>query len=95
MSVQLKNYRTDTGEHVSLVDDHGRKYLRILTMESTGLKLRKVPKDHERYLRNVVQVRKIPAMATTVRRFHKFGRRMGGLTKSTKRFLRTAMGSHQ
>lgn len=98
MAIQLKTYRfkeaTKKGyrisEHTVLVDDRGYKYLHVLMMDGTGLTVRKVPKDHERYMRDVIQGRKLPSLATTINKFRKFGKRVG-MTKAAKSFLTDAM----
>ena len=86
MTTELKMFHTEQGCKTVLVSDKGRKYLHLLMMDGQ-LVVRKIPKTEERYLRDVVQEKKIPALTTLVRKFRAYGKR-NGMTKSAKSMLR-------
>lgn len=92
METQLQTYKTETGNKTVLVGEPGRKLLPILIMEAKGLTVKKVPLDEQRFLRDPVQAKKVPAMTTLIKRFRAFGNRVG-TTKAAKRFLADAARS--
>lgn len=102
MAISVRNYRfqrkTKSGMTQSfkcvLVDDSGRKYLHVLMMSENGLTVEKVAKEEERYMREVLQEKKLQTMNTIIRRFAAYGRRVG-TTKAAKSFLRKAKQAAQ
>lgn len=95
MSIELKRYRYryingkkfNESVRTVLVDDHGRKYLKVLMMDSSGLIVKKVPKTEVRYMTDVTQNGRPKSIKTVARQFRAFGKQTG-MTKAAKSFLR-------
>lgn len=89
MAIELKSYHTEDGVKTVLVNDKGWKFLHVLLMADKGLVVRKIPRTEERYFKDPIQSKKVPAMSTLVRRYRSFGATTG-MTKEAKLFLREA-----
>lgn len=85
---ELKYYRMDTGEKTVLVGPPGRKFLPILMIDGTGLTVKKVLLEEQRYMRDVCE-KKRRSMSGLVRQYRAIGRKLG-MTKAAKSFLANA-----
>ena len=88
MSIELKLYRTDNGTKTVLVNDKGRKYLRVLMMNGQ-LTVKKVAKSESRYMRDVPETKKRRTLGGAISVFASYGRNVGQ-TKGARKFLREA-----
>lgn len=86
--ITLKNYHTQDGTKTVLVDDRGSKWLRVLMMDGT-LTVKRVPKEEERYMREVHEGKKRRSISGAVAVFASYGRNVGQ-TKAAREFLREA-----
>ncbi len=85
--MELVTYFTPQGSKTALVK-RGRKLIHVLLIDN-GLVVKKVPLTEERYIRPVIQEKKVPSLNGTVRKFASYGRRYGA-TKAAKKFLKEA-----
>jgi len=79
--MQVVRYRTDHGTCCALVES-GRKWLQVIQMDSSGIRVRKVPCSDERYMTPMDY-----PLAKAKKRFRLAGRRFG-ITKGAKQLLR-------
>ena len=86
MDIRLQNYQTNHGVKTVLVGEPGRKYMPLLVMDGT-LVVKKVPLNHERYMRPVVEEKVRRNLNPAVARFASYGARHGA-SKAAKRFLK-------
>ena len=84
---QLMDYFSDHGHKTVLVGPKGRKLMPILVMESSGLTVKKVPLNEERFLRELPLPPRSRGINTVAKRFKAFGNR-NGMTKAAKSFLK-------
>lgn len=89
MSIQLMTYRSLSGAKTVLMDNGGRKYLKVLFMEGSGLVTRKLPLSEERFFSPVIQNGKSKSINTVMKRFRSYGKKVG-MTKAAKSFLSKA-----
>lgn len=82
--IVVRYHTADSVEHAALLLAEGRKYLQVMTLDSSGIRIRKVLKgeaEHMQYVpRNVAKVAK---------HYRAAGKRFG-ITDSAKRALRGA-----
>ena len=86
IEIRLHNFQTDHGVKTVLVGEPGRKFMPVLMMDH-GLVVMKVPLDHERFMRPVVEEKVRRSLNPAVAVFASFGAR-NGASKAAKRFLR-------
>lgn len=89
MDYELKTYRTEHGRKTVLVGPAGRKLMPVLIMESSGLTVRSVPIEEQRYMADPPPFVRPKSMKTITRQFRAFGNKMG-MTKAAKSFLSLA-----
>jgi len=51
--MQVVRYHSDIGNHIVLVAKTGRKFISIIPMDSSGIRVRKVPLSEERYFKEL------------------------------------------
>ncbi len=81
--MKLQRYITDSGARIALVAEPDRKYMRLVYID-TPVAVHKVPNDHARYMRDVLQG--AGPIKTVARKMLKAGKRLG-ITKAARKFL--------
>jgi len=51
--MRLVNYKTEDGIYTALHVKTGRRYAQVVVMDSSGIRIRRVPKDEERFMREL------------------------------------------
>ena len=80
--MQVMKYRTDQGVFQALVDDTGRKWLKVLVMDAGGIRIQKQPQSEARFMTPTDY-----PLAKARKRFRAAGKKFG-ITKSAKQLLR-------
>lgn len=80
--MRVVRYRTDRGVFNAMVDDTGRKWLKVLIMDAGGIRIQKQPRSEERFMSTLDY-----PLAKARKRFRAAGRKFG-ITKSAKQLLR-------
>jgi len=79
--MEVVRYRSNTGVSTALVEE-GRKWLSLLTMDSGGLTVKRVPKSERRYMTDIDY-----KIGLAKRKFRSAGRKFG-ITKAARKFLK-------
>ncbi len=80
-------YFDDTGFQHVIVGEPGRKFIPIVRLTGSGLKLEKVPLDRARYIRDAKLHGRPYPVARAIRRMLRAGRELG-MTKGAAAVLR-------
>jgi len=89
--MRLVLWQTDDGFKPALVDDHGRKWLRIIIMHAGEGRVRVLQEERqeERYMRQLERKGKPYPMSRALPCFHRFARARG-MTKGARQLLAQA-----
>lgn len=80
--MKVMRYKTDKGVRVALLVSEGRKWLKVIIMDSAGIKISRKPLPEKHYMDEMTNsVRKVK------KQFRMAGRAFG-ITKSAKQALR-------
>jgi hypothetical protein len=89
MTFQVKRWHSDEGNRVALVKTNGPKWLHVLALD-LPLVVRKVPTTEAKNMHELTFKDKPYPLRKAVKAFRQFGKKTGGFSKTTKRFLTDA-----
>ena len=85
--MEIVDYHTETGHTSTLIVERGRKWMKIIPMESHVVRVRKVKLDQERYMRPLTYKGKPYPVRRAVRHFKNHAKTFG-VTKTAARVLK-------
>lgn len=84
--MELVRYHTELGHTSALVVERGRKWMKIIPMESHAVRIKKVPLSDERQMKPLTFKGRPYPIPRAVKHFKRHGRTFG-ITKTAKQAL--------